>query len=1568
MSRISVARFFLLWGLLLAMGSVARAQVRTGTPPFGSFGGGPDVINLANLNAHITVPVLQKSGRGMPFFYNLVYDTSVWQPISSGSTVTWQPAFNFGWVAQTAITTGYVSYTELTQNCDDPPPEHNQYSYFQNWVYHDPYGISHPFSGEMIYDPTDCQIGTQGTLNASSGDGYTLATSLGSHGQILQPTVTFRNGLVRLPPLNLASGLGASGTATDRNGNEITTGGSSGSTTFTDTLGTTALTVAGSATPASPLTLTYTAPSGGSAIFTVKYTAYTVQTNFGCSGITEYSASNVSLLTEIDQPDGTKYTFVYEATPGHSGDVTGRLASMTLPTGGTITYSYSGGSGGITCADGSTATLTRTTPDGTWTYAHSESGTAWTTTVTDPQSNNTTINFQGIYETERQVHQGASTLLKTVFTCYNGNTNTSTCNSTGVGVVTQRSVFTQWPGGQQSRKDTFYNGSQLLTEKDEYAYGNGAPGSIVRKTFTFYASLGNGIASMPAAVAVEDGSGNIKSQTTYTYDQGTVTATSGTPQQIAVSGSRGNATTISSLVSGSTSLSKTYTYYDTGNVNTATDVNGAVTTFKYGSGTSCGNSFATSVSEPLSLSRSMAWNCTGGVETSVTDENGKTTSATYSTDPDFWRPNATADQESNVTNIAYTGATSAESSLNFNGSISTSDALVTLDTLGRVHVAQVKESQSSSTYDSLETDFNSVGLPSRSTLPYTGSAHATNSNAPNLATTYDALGRTLQITDSGGGVATYSYNQNDVLITSGPAPNGEKTKSKQYEYDALGRMTSVCEVTTATGGGSCAQSTAATGFLTQYTYDLNNNLIGVTQNAQSSTTQTRTYAYDALSRLTSEINPESGTTLYAYDSVSTCGTSSSDLGSLVEKTDAVGNVICYLHDGLHRVTSITYPSGSYAANTSNKYFVYDSATVNGTVMANAKTRMAEAYTATSSTGTKITDLGYSYSARGEISAVYESTPHSGGYYSMSATYWPNGALDTIGGLPSLPTLTYTPDGEGRPAIVTASAGQNPVSSTAYNPASLPTSMTLGSSDSDSFTFDPNTDRMTQFQFSVNSQSLTGTIDWNALGTPSSLDITDAFNSADTQNCSFAHDDLTRLATVNCGTIWGQSFTYDAFGNITKTVLSGSSGTSFQPTYASPSTNRIASLPSFTPTYDANGNLTKDPQHQYGWDSDGRPVTIDSLTLTYDAQDRIVEQNNAGAYTQIVYDPLGEKFGLMNGQTLKKAFAPLPDGGIAAYTSSGLAYYRHPDWLGSSRLASTPTRTIYSDTAYAPFGEPYAQSGTADVSFTGQNQDTASNLYDFLFREDSSIQGRWISPDPAGLAAVSLTDPQSWNRYVYVRNSPGLLVDPMGLDDDPNCPGADICVVTNLHLLPDDGDVPDPGPGPSSEEDDPGPDPWGNNPGSPGGGGGLPQRQLNLSKKGQVCQEKVQGAVNAALNSSTTFLGPQMGGHQDDPSDPGLINGAYNFIYFAPGVQFGAGGSHAVPGANCGRFSGSGLHIPVNGGGCNPSGDPNSPFGFNAQQNGSYFTAHIDSANPFDDLVSFLSHLINNVILRRPHGC
>ena len=305
--------------------------------------------------------------------------------------------------------------------------------------------------------------------------------------------------------------------------------------------------------------------------------------------------------------------------------------------------------------------------------------------------------------------------------------------------------------------------------------------------------------------------------------------------------------------------------------------------------------------------------------------------------------------------------------------------------------------------------------------------------------------------------------------------------------------------------------------------------------------------------------------------------------------------------------------------------------------------------------------------------------------------------------------------------------------------------------------------MTQFQATISGSSMTGTPGWNSNWTLGSLTIADPFNSANAQTCNYTHDDLARLGNVNCGMgKWNQAFSYDAFGNISKTGTG--TGLSFVPTYTS-STNRYATLPSGTPAYDANGNLTNDSFHTYTWDSDANLATLgSSTTLTSDALDRRIEQTTSGTSTEILYGPDGSKLALMNGASVVKVFAPLSAGATAVYTSSGLAYYRHPDWLGSSRLASTPSRTVYYDGAYAPFGENYAETGTTDRNFTGQNQDLATDLYDFLYREYHPTQGRWIQPDPAGLNVIDSTNPQTWNRYGYAEQSPLGAVDPFGLSD------------------------------------------------------------------------------------------------------------------------------------------------------------------------------------------------------------
>ncbi|MGA2300808.1 MAG: RHS repeat-associated core domain-containing protein [Candidatus Acidiferrum sp.] len=1374
----SIRILFLLFLFTLAAVQL-HAQVTTGTAPFGSFGGGPDTINLANLNSHITIPVLHKAGRGTNFTYDLSYDSSVWYPVTSGTSTVWTPVLDWGWRGQTEIATGYISFSITNTFVRFPVCNITTYS---NFVYHDPFGVPHGFNGSAIWDQnpgSGCTARiTPLTAVAGDGSGFTLYAN-GTGGAY----VVSSKGRTINAPLNTNAG---SSTAIDRNGNIIS--GSSGQ--FFDTLSSSVpvLTVAGSGTSTSPMTFTYTAPSGASAYYQINYTNYTVATNFGVSGITEYkSSAAVPLVSSVVLPDGTQYSFQYEATPStpasgactpYAGTtcVTARVTSVTLPTGGTITYSYAGGNNGI-FPDGSTAGLKRHTPDtgssAYWNYSRTqETGAASITTVTDPtsQANQTLIQFQGIYETQRDVYSGSaptistfpipestlqtSNLLKEIQACYNANT--SSCTSTAITLpITQRNITTllsgasSWASAQTTQHVYKYNSKGSLIEQDDYDYGTGTVGALLKKTSITYASLTN-ITAFRQQVTVTNGSGATVSQINYNYGD-TVTATSGTPQHTTPSSSRGNLLSVNYYTQGSTYLTKSYTYFDTGNVYVATDVNGAQTTYTYGA---CGNSFPTSVAEPLSLSRSMTWNCTGGVETSVTDENGNVASMSYTNDPDFWRPNSTTDPTNAITSFTYTRQTQAESDLPVVSGSSASDVLSTRDSQGRPSLTQIRQTPGGSTFDTAETDYDVKGRPDRGTLPFAASAGQTSPSAPGTTTTYDALNRVTGTTDSGTSTVANAYSQNDVVVTRGPAPTGENTKRHQSQYDALRRLTSVCEITSSTGSGNCAQNNSQTGFWTKYTYDALGHLTGVTQNAQSSSKQSRSFVYDLMGRMTSETEAESGTTTYTYDTDSTCGTSS---GDLVKRIDAVGNVTCYSYDALHRPLSVTYPSGSYSSKTPNKYFVYDTATVNGVAMTNGKSRMVEAYTATTQSGTKITDAGFSYTVRGEPSDVYEATPNSGGYYHVNEQFWANGGMKQLSGLSSLPTFTFNTDGEGRIYQVSASSGQNPVTNTAFNNASLPTSVTFGSTDSDSFTYDPNTNRMTQYQFSVNGQSLTGALTWNANATLQNLNITDALNSADTQSCAYVYDDLMRIQSANCGSVWSQTFSYDAFGNISK-----SGSMSFQALYSS-STNQITSVGGFNPTYDANGNILTDPAHTYGWDSAGRPVSIDTVNMTYDALGRMVEQNRSGVYTQFVYGPHGGKFAIMSGQTLQKAFIPLTGGAQAVYNASGLLYYGHSDHLGSIRLGSTTSRTVSFDLAYAPFGETYASSGSTDPAFTGQRQDTVSGLYDFPAREYST-EGRWPSPDPSGISAFHLTDPQSINRYVYARNTPLSVVDPTGLDD------------------------------------------------------------------------------------------------------------------------------------------------------------------------------------------------------------
>src|SRR4029077_8331897 len=119
--RIRASYVFGLFAVILGLFPLsASAQVAAGNPPLASFGGGPfDTVNLANLNVHFGVPVISKAGRGIPFNYTIVYDSSVWYPVGSSGAQVWTPVTNFGWSSETQVSTGYVTYISSQFECFD---------------------------------------------------------------------------------------------------------------------------------------------------------------------------------------------------------------------------------------------------------------------------------------------------------------------------------------------------------------------------------------------------------------------------------------------------------------------------------------------------------------------------------------------------------------------------------------------------------------------------------------------------------------------------------------------------------------------------------------------------------------------------------------------------------------------------------------------------------------------------------------------------------------------------------------------------------------------------------------------------------------------------------------------------------------------------------------------------------------------------------------------------------------------------------------------------------------------------------------------------------------------------------------------------------------------------------------------------------------------------------------------------------------------------------------------------------------------------------------------------------
>lgn len=1207
-----------------------------------------------------------------------------------------------------------------------------------------------------------------GSCNGATSQNTSVSSATDGSGLTLHVTMGVPNSsmyVVTAGGVTLNPGTGI----IDSNGNTI----SENNFPFTDTLGVTALNTSSTSTMT---TYTYSGPSGSqSVVFT--YVPRSVQTAFGCSGISEYGPTTNNLLDHITLADGSTYSFTYEATPGHSGKVTGRIASVTLPTGGTIAYTYT-----MNCGDGTTNALTRTlTPGGEWQYVRGGSGNS-TTSVWDPASKLTTINFSlntstgNTYETQRQVYSDSGgTLMLTTYNCWNNNfTNCAT--QSVASPITKKDAYTLLSTGKLRLSETSYNGNGLVTEDKEFDWGvnsTGAPSvpPITDTVTTYNTALGNGILNRPSSVVVKNGSGTTVASTTFSYDETTPTP-SGATQLASISGSRGNVTTIAKMANGSTTLYQKMAYYDTGTLYTSTGTStsssspGPTTTNTYAAGSSCNGAFPTSIAEPLGLTESMTWNCAGGVIATTTDENSQTTSYGYDNE---WRLNQTTYPDGGQTNATY-NISSLPSNIVISRKIDSTRSLsgkTILDGFGRtIHAQRTSDPLGIITVD---TTYDNWGRVATTTNPYLTTGDPTYG-----VTTYayDALNRRTSVTHPDGSVAYMTYAGAAVETQDEGNGSGANRVTRIYQRDGLGRLASVCEVSSSSqmgGGGTpsaCGQDIAFTGFLTTYTHDTLGNLLTVTQNGLNG----RSYSYDNLSRKISETNPESGTTSYSYDSCSAGDICTRVRPRANQTNPAVTTTTSYAYDTLHRVTQTSYDDG-----TASVFRSYDTCCWWGYSQTNTNGRLQEEWVGTSCCGSAAQI--FSYDAMGRVIQNVQCTPLNCGSPNVAMNY----TYDLAGDMTSESngfgwTYSFSYNTAQELTAVTSSMVDSThpgslLSNPQYNALGRVTSATLGNGTSgagvaETFGYDTRGRPNNFWSNVIGGIGLYGIS--NITYAPNS-NLLGASDSILGGTWAYTYDDFNRVASTNAtGTDWGgisDTYAYDRFGNRWQQNVGGTGN----PSYVFDANNRIAGSGVI---YDAAGNIIADGLgHTYTYDAEGRMLTVDggtTATYAYDASGRRIEKTTGSTTVYMAYDLSGHLQAEYTSATVNRFEVYQPDNGKHLVTySASQTFFDLQDFVGSERVKTTQNGN-YESSANLPFGDNLFSYGPAlglagPIHFTGMNTDSETGLSHAWFRQYSPTQGRWMTPDPSGMGAVDPTNPQSWNQYAYVMNNPTNFIDLVGLE-------------------------------------------------------------------------------------------------------------------------------------------------------------------------------------------------------------
>jgi len=172
------------------------------------------------------------------------------------------------------------------------------------------------------------------------------------------------------------------------------------------------------------------------------------------------------------------------------------------------------------------------------------------------------------------------------------------------------------------------------------------------------------------------------------------------------------------------------------------------------------------------------------------------------------------------------------------------------------------------------------------------------------------------------------------------------------------------------------------------------------------------------------------------------------------------------------------------------------------------------------------------------------------------------------------------------------------------------------------------------------------------------------------------------------------------------------------------------------------------------------------TYLYDALGHRVQTVVGSANTEFVFNPAGQRVSTWNGGTGAQIQGQYYWGAKpGAFCKGGQTYFQHQDWEGTERLRTTYNGSTEGAFASLPFGDALQLTAGSDNDanrYGMLDHDYESDTEHAQFRQYNSAQGHWLSPDPCS-GSYDPSNPQSFNRYVYVLDNPLSLTDPSGLE-------------------------------------------------------------------------------------------------------------------------------------------------------------------------------------------------------------